>query len=124
MGDNFSRMTTKADCLFCGVVAGSVPADLVARGERAVAFRDINPQAPTHVLVIPTDHYENAAELAAADPEMLAEVFTVADDVARAEGLAESGYRSVFNTGAGVGQSVFHAHLHVLGGRAVRWPPG
>lgn len=117
-------MTTNPDCLFCGIVTGDVPADLVARGERAVAFRDVNPQAPTHVLVVPTDHYENVAELAAADPEMLAEVFTVADDVARAQGLAESGYRGVLNTGAGVGQSVFHAHLHVLGGRPMGWPPG
>lgn len=117
-------MSTNADCLFCGIVSGRIPADLVARAERAVAFRDINPQAPTHVLVVPVDHYVNAAELAAADPEMLAEVFAVADDVARAEGLSESGYRGVLNTGAGVGQSVFHAHLHVLGGRGMGWPPG
>lgn len=110
------------DCLFCKIVAEEIPADVVHRSERALAFRDINPQAPTHVLVIPTDHHINAAELAQADPSVMAELFEVADLVARQEGLI--GYRQVFNTGAEAGQTVFHAHLHVLGGRGLTWPPG
>ena len=115
--------TTSADCLFCRIVAGSVPADDVAESDRALAFRDVNPQAPTHVLVVPRRHVASAAELADAAPEDLAAVVAVAGQVAEREGLGE-GYRMVFNTGAGAGQTVFHAHLHVLGGRTLRWPPG
>jgi histidine triad (HIT) family protein len=115
--------TTSADCLFCRIVAGAVPADVVAESDRALAFRDVNPQAPTHVLVVPRRHVASAAELAQAAPEDLAAVVAVAGQVAEREGLGE-GYRMVFNTGAGAGQTVFHAHLHVLGGRALRWPPG
>ena len=115
--------TTSADCLFCRIVAGAVPADVVAESDRALAFRDVNPQAPTHVLVVPRRHVASAAELAQAAPEDLAAVVAVAGQVAEREGLGE-GYRMVFNTGAGAGQTVFHAHLHVLGGRTLRWPPG
>ena len=115
--------TTSADCLFCRIVAGAVPADVVAESDRALAFRDVNPQAPTHVLVVPRRHVASAAELADAAPEDLAAVVAVAGQVAEREGLGE-GYRMVFNTGAGAGQTVFHAHLHVLGGRTLRWPPG
>jgi histidine triad (HIT) family protein len=110
------------DCLFCGIVAGDIGADVVERTERTVAFRDLNPQAPTHVLVVPRDHYANAAELAAGDPAASAEVFATAAAVATAEGHAD--YRIVFNTGAGAGQSVFHTHLHLLAGRPFTWPPG
>ena len=113
-----------ADCLFCGIVAGDVPAQRVAETARTLAFRDINPQAPTHVLVIPKDHHPDLAALAAAGGGLLAEVATQAHEIAETEGLAESGYRVVFNTGAGAGQSVFHAHAHVLGGRPFAWPPG
>ena len=113
-----------ADCLFCGIVAGEVPAQRVAETARALAFRDINPQAPTHVLVIPKDHHPDLATLAAADGGLLAEVATQAHEVAKAEGLDGSGYRVVFNTGPGAGQTVFHAHAHVLGGRPLAWPPG
>jgi len=113
-----------ADCLFCAIVAGSVPAQRVAETPRTVAFRDTNPQAPTHVLVIPKDHYPDLAALATADGQLLAEVATQAHEVAEAEGLSGSGYRVVFNTGQGAGQSVFHAHAHVLGGRPLAWPPG
>jgi histidine triad (HIT) family protein len=118
-----------SDCLFCRMVAGEVPADVVHRTDRVLAFRDINPQAPTHVLVIPTDHHPTAAALAAADPGLLAEVVAVAQAVAEQEGLAtrggtEPGYRLVTNTGAAAGQSVQHVHLHLLGGRALGWPPG
>jgi histidine triad (HIT) family protein len=105
-------------------VAGDVPAQRVGETARTVAFRDINPQAPTHVLVIPKDHYPDLAALASADGDLLAEVAIQAHEIAEAEGLGDSGYRVVFNTGPGAGQSVFHAHAHVLGGRPLAWPPG
>ncbi|MCW2765681.1 MAG: histidine triad protein [Nocardioides sp.] len=110
------------DCLFCKIVAGEIPGDMVHVTEHTVAFRDLNSQAPTHVLVVPRDHYTNAAELAAADPAALAELVTTAAAVATAEGYDD--YRLVFNTGAEAGQSVFHTHLHVLAGRPMTWPPG
>ena len=110
------------DCLFCKIVAGEIPADIVHVTERTVAFRDINGQAPTHVLVVPRDHYVNAAEIAAADPAASAELVTTAAAVAAAEGHDD--YRLVYNTGASAGQSVFHSHLHVLAGRPMTWPPG
>ena len=113
---------TDAECLFCRIVAGEVPAEIVASNDEAVAFRDLNPQAPTHVLVIPRVHEPNAVALANSAPEALTAVFTLAGEVAAGEGLQD--YRAVFNTGAGVGQTVFHAHLHVLGGRGFGWPPG
>ncbi|HSV66853.1 MAG TPA: histidine triad nucleotide-binding protein [Mycobacteriales bacterium] len=105
-----------ADCLFCRIVAGEIPANLVHEGKRTIAFRDIGPQAPTHVLVVPREHVENAAALAAADPSLLAEMVTAGALVAAAEDIAESGYRLVFNTGPDSGQSVYHVHLHLLGG--------
>ena len=110
------------DCLFCRIVAGEVPATVVAETDRTLAFRDVQPQAPTHVLVVPRDHYANAAELAAADPEVSAELVTTAAAVATAEGYDE--YRLVYNTGPSAGQSVFHTHLHLLAGRSMTWPPG
>jgi len=113
-----------AEDLFCAIVAGEVPATVVLETDRILAFRDINPQAPTHVLVIPKQHYPNVAALAAADPGLLAEVITEAHHVAEAEGVSESGYRVVFNTGAQAGQTVPHVHAHVLGGRPMTWPPG
>jgi histidine triad (HIT) family protein len=111
-----------ADCLFCRIVAGEIPADFVREGERVVAFRDINPQAPVHVLVVPREHHPDVAALAAADPAALAELVTVGGEIAVAEGHDD--YRLVFNTGAGAGQSVFHVHGHVLAGRDLAWPPG
>lgn len=107
---------TEQDCLFCKIVAGDIPATVVARTERTLAFRDINPQAKTHVLVVPTEHYEDAKALAEADPALLAEVITTGAEVAELEGIVGSGYRFVFNTGPDAGRTVFHAHLHVLGG--------
>ncbi|MFE0457657.1 histidine triad nucleotide-binding protein [Kitasatospora sp. NPDC058965] len=104
------------DCLFCKIVDGAVPATVVRETERTLAFRDIHPQAPTHVLVVPKAHYPNAATLAAADPEVAAALLTEAAEVAVDERIAESGYRLIFNTGQGAGQTVFHAHVHVLGG--------
>jgi histidine triad (HIT) family protein len=109
-------------CIFCGVVSGDVPGDVVRRTDRVVAFRDLRPQAPTHVLVIPADHYADVAALAAGAPDVLAEVVAVGAEVAKEE--AGGPYRLVFNTGAEVGQSVFHVHGHVLAGRGFGWPPG
>ncbi|MFF4185565.1 histidine triad nucleotide-binding protein [Streptomyces sp. NPDC001691] len=114
----------QADCLFCKIVSGDVPATVVRETETTVAFRDINPQAPTHVLVIPKVHHPDAASLAAAEPVILADVLREAGEVAREEKIDQSGYRVVFNTGSGAGQTVFHAHAHVLGGRGLQWPPG
>lgn len=112
-----------AECLFCRIAAGEIPATVVHETDRVVAFRDLDPKAPTHVLVIPREHYANVADLAA-DPDLLAAVVAAAAEVAAAEGIRERGFRLVFNTGAEAGQSVFHAHGHVLGGRPMTWPPG
>jgi histidine triad (HIT) family protein len=113
----------EADCLFCRVVAGKIPATIVHETPNTVAFRDIEPQAPTHVLVVPKRHVPTMVELTDVAPEELAEVIRAVGDVARMEGL-ERGYRAVFNTGPDAQQSVFHAHVHVVGGRAMTWPPG
>ena len=110
------------DCLVCKIVSGEVPADVVHEGDAVIAFRDINPQAPTHVLVVPRAHYPDVAALAAADPGALAELVLVGRQVARADGHDD--YRLVFNTGAEAGQTVFHVHGHVLAGRSLSWPPG
>ncbi|OKK07921.1 histidine triad (HIT) protein [Streptomyces sp. CB03234] len=114
----------QSDCLFCKIVAGEVPATIVRESETTVAFRDINPQAPTHVLVIPKAHYPDAAALAAAAPQLAADVLREAGEVAADEKVDGTGYRIVFNTGTGAGQTVWHAHAHVLGGRGLNWPPG
>lgn len=112
------------DCLFCRIVAGEIPADVVHQDERAVAFRDVNPQAPVHMLVIPRDHLESLDEAGLRDEALLGHLLRVAARVANEQGLSEGGYRTVINTGAGAGQSVFHLHLHVIGGRSLAWPPG
>lgn len=117
-------MARVSDCLFCKIVSGDIPAERVAESDRTIAFRDINPQAPTHVLIIPKDHHANLGALADADGAVLAEVAAQARQVAEAEGIADAGYRVVFNTGAEAGQTVFHVHAHVLGGRRMTWPPG
>jgi histidine triad (HIT) family protein len=112
------------DCLFCRIVAKELPADIVYENDRTLAFRDLNPQAPTHVLVIPKEHHATAAALAEADDGLADDVLKTAHAVAEQELVAEGGYRVVFNTGPGAGQTVFHVHAHVLGGRALTWPPG
>ena len=132
------------DCLFCAIAAETIPAATVLATDRVLAFRDIKPQAPTHVLVIPREHYPDVAALAAGDAALLHEVMSQAHQVAvaeaggglldelvssaravaAAEGVEDSGYRVVFNTGADGGQTVAHAHAHVLGGRPMTWPPG
>lgn len=104
------------DSLFLRIIAREVPADVVREDDRVIAIRDINPQAPTHVLIVPKKRYRNVGELAAADPELLAELITVAREIAEREGIAESGYRLLFNTNADAGQTIFHVHLHLLGG--------
>ena len=113
-----------SECLFCAIASGEIPADVVHSDDRTVAFRDINPQAPVHVLVIPREHYDTAGDIAAADPALTAELIRVAAAIAQQEGVANSGYRIVTNTGADAGQSVRHVHFHLLGGRGLAWPPG
>jgi histidine triad (HIT) family protein len=115
-----------SNCLFCGIVAGDVPAEIVHSTERTVAFRDVNPFAPTHVLVVPRRHIATAAEIGPDDADTVAELFVAAKAVADAEGIGEPdrGYRLVFNVGADANNTVPHLHLHVLGGRPLDWPPG
>ncbi|HEV2780183.1 MAG TPA: histidine triad nucleotide-binding protein [Actinophytocola sp.] len=108
--------STEADCLFCKIVLGDIPSTPVYETGLTYAFRDINAQAEIHVLVVPRQHYEDAAVLASEDPALLAEVMLAGVEVAKQEGIDESGYRMVFNTGPDAGRTVFHAHLHVLGG--------
>ena len=114
---------SKPDCLFCRIVAGEVPADVVARTGRTLAFRDVAPQAPLHVLVVPLEHHPDVDALAAADPALLGELVAAAVAVAAQEGLT-AGHRLVVNTRADGGQTVHHLHVHVLGGRGLGWPPG
>ena len=115
-------VSVSPDCLFCRIVAGDLPADVIRESERTLAFRDINPQAPVHVLVVTRDHHADIATLAADDPGTLAELVRETRVVAQAEGSDH--YRLVFNTGSHAGQAVFHVHGHVLGGRDMHWPPG
>ena len=110
------------DCLFCRIVRGEIPAKIVAETEHCVAFRDIDPKAPVHVLVIPREHVPSLSE--AKDPAVVGRLALLAADIAAREGIAESGYRMVLNTNADAGQTVFHVHLHLLGGRRMGWPPG
>jgi histidine triad (HIT) family protein len=111
-------------CLFCRLVAGETPADFLHQDERCVVIRDSNPQAPMHVLVIPREHLESLDDAAQTDEPLLGHLLRVGARVANDEGHGESGYRTVINTGAGAGQSVFHLHVHVLAGRPLNWPPG
>jgi histidine triad (HIT) family protein len=111
-------------CLFCQMINGEISAEIVHQDDRAIAIRDINPQAPVHLLVIPREHLESLDEATQRDEAMLGHLLRVAARIANDAGLSESGYRTVINTGAGVGQSVFHLHAHVLGGREMSWPPG
>ncbi|MCC6207654.1 MAG: histidine triad nucleotide-binding protein [Gammaproteobacteria bacterium] len=112
------------DCLFCKMVRGEIQPKKAYENERVLAFHDINPQAPTHVLVIPKEHIATINDLRAEHATLVGELYLVAQEVARSEGLGESGYRTVINCGRDAGQAVFHIHLHVLGGRPMNWPPG
>jgi len=113
-----------SDCIFCKIVNKEIPSDIVYEGDRVIAFRDVNPQAPTHVQVIPREHVAKIADFdRARDTDWLVEMFEAAAQIAKDEGL-DKGYRLVFNNGALAGQSVLHVHLHILGGRGLGWPPG
>jgi len=112
------------DCIFCGIAAGELPAAIVSDKPRTLAFRDINPQAPVHVLIIPREHHPHLAALSAAEDDLLGDLVEHAREVAETEGISEEGYRVVFNTGRNGGQTVDHVHAHLLGGRAMSWPPG
>jgi histidine triad (HIT) family protein len=112
-----------ADCLFCSIIAGKIPAKKVYEDDRVFAFEDVNPQAPTHVLIIPKKHIAGLKEAEPADAELLGYMQLVAAKVGRERGI-ESGYRTLYNVGADAGQSVFHIHLHLIGGRKLSWPPG
>lgn len=110
------------DCLFCRIVRKEIPATIVLSDDHLVAFRDINPQSPVHVVIVPREHVASLNE--ATDAEMLGRLSLAAAEIARREGVADSGYRTVVNTNRAAGQTVFHIHLHLLGGRALAWPPG
>ena len=112
------------DCIFCRIVDRQAPAKIVFEDETAVAFEDAHPQAPVHLLVVPRRHLPSLKEATAEDEPLLGHLFTVAANLARERGLETKGYRTVINNGSGAGQSVFHLHVHVLGGRVFRWPPG
>jgi histidine triad (HIT) family protein len=111
-------------CLFCMIVRGEIPSDVILETERVLAFRDIDPKAPTHVLVIPKEHVASLGAAADTHADLLGEVMLAVRDVAEAEGVASAGFRAVANTGGDGGQAVDHLHVHVLGGRAMTWPPG
>jgi histidine triad (HIT) family protein len=111
-----------SDCLFCRIVRREIPAKIVREDEHTLAFRDIDPKAPTHILVVPKTHVASLAD--ADDPAALGRLLMVAAQIAKAEGIATSGYRTVINSGADAGQTVHHLHVHVLGGRQMTWPPG
>ena len=121
MTDDASMPT---DCLFCRIVRGEVPADRVHEGDEVIAFRDIAPRAPTHILVIPRRHIASAADLTEADGPLLGQLFGAAARIARDQGIADAGYRLVTNVGAWGGQTVDHLHVHLMGGRPFEWPPG
>ncbi len=112
------------ECLFCRIVAGDIPADIVYENDRLLAFRDISPQAPIHILLIPREHIATINDLDEAHADIIGQLFLAAKAIARNEGIADDGYRVVMNCNAGAGQTVFHLHLHLLGGRQMTWPPG
>src|SRR5688572_10661678 len=114
----------ESNCLFCKIIAGEIPGQPVLEDKLCIVLRDIHPQAPTHLLVIPREHLESLDEASQGDETMLGHLLRVGARVANDEGLSEGGYRTVINTGAGAGQSVFHLHVHVIGGRPLTWPPG
>ena len=113
-----------SDCLFCRIAAGEIPANVVLTTPDLVAFRDISPQAPTHILIIPRTHVASVSELEAVDAGTMGKLFLAARDLAREEGIDGRGYRMVVNAGPDAGQTVFHIHMHLLGGREMGWPPG
>jgi histidine triad (HIT) family protein len=115
---------TEADCIFCNIAAGSAPADKLFEDDQAVAVRDTNPQAPTHVLIVSKEHLESLNDASQGDEVLLGHLLRLASKIANQLGIAESGFRTVINTGEESGQSVMHLHVHLLGGRVMTWPPG
>lgn len=114
----------ETDCLFCKIAEGEIPAELVYDTPEVVAFRDIHPQAPTHILIIPREHVSSVSEAEGSHAPVLGRLFLAAKELAAEEGIQEGGYRMVVNAGADAGQTVFHIHMHLLGGRGMGWPPG
>jgi len=112
------------DCLFCSIIEGKIPSEKVYEDAWCVAFRDIKPQAPTHILIVPRKHIPTTNDLTEADAELVGRLFLAAKELAKGEGIAEAGYRTLFNCNAAAGQAVYHIHLHLLGGRQLGWPPG
>lgn len=115
---------SKPDCLFCKILDGDIPADIVFESETVLAFRDINPKAPTHVIIIPRQHIPTINDISEDDHVIVGSLYSAARTIAAVEGIADEGYRVVMNCNAAAGQSVFHIHLHLLGGRTLGWPPG
>ncbi len=113
-----------SDCLFCKIIAGEIPSDKVYENDSIFAFRDINPAAPTHILIIPKEHIATTNDLDDSHKTIVGEIMLTANRLAEDEGIAESGYRTVFNCNSDGGQAVYHIHLHLLGGRQMGWPPG
>ena len=113
-----------SDCMFCKIRDGEIPSEKVYENDDVIAFRDVNPQAPTHILIIPNKHIPTINDLEDEDADVLGKMMLAAQDIAGYEGIAEDGYRLVINCNEGAGQTVFHIHLHLLGGRALTWPPG
>ena len=112
------------DCLFCKIAAGEIASTKVYQDEQFVAFRDISPQAPTHILIIPRKHIEQLTDLEPADAKLIGQMTLLANKIAQDEGIVAGGFRTVFNCGEGAGQTVWHIHMHLLGGRPMLWPPG
>ncbi len=112
------------DCLFCKIIAGDIPADIIYESDTAIAFRDINPRAPTHVLIVPREHIATINDINPEQEAIVGSLFSAARAIAAEEGLSDDGYRAVMNCNAAAGQTVFHLHLHLLGGRILGWPPG
>ncbi len=113
-----------SNCIFCKIAKGEIESDIVSEKQNIVAFRDVNPQAPTHILIIPKEHIPMVAKLQQEDQPLIGEMVLAAKEIAEQEGLDEKGYRLVFNNGDHGGQDVYHIHLHLLGGRPMKWPPG
>lgn len=112
------------DCLFCKIINGDIPADIVYQDDHVLGFKDVNPQAPTHVLFIPKKHIATVNDLESSDAELIGKLYLAAKKIAADKGFADDGYRLVMNCNAGAGQTVFHIHLHMLAGRSLSWPPG
>jgi len=122
--DSENRENTMSECIFCKIAAKKIPARIIHEDDLAIAFEDINPQAPVHTLIIPKKHISTALDITEADHALIGQLFHAAARIAKDKGIADKGFRLVMNTNADAGQAVFHIHLHLLGGRSMHWPPG